>query len=43
MDEHRHRIDGAATTVGELAAVEPILDIPGQHPLAGRARAVWTG
>ncbi|MEU2393448.1 transposase [Streptomyces sp. NPDC007369] len=28
MDERRRRIDGIATTVGELAAAEPKLDIP---------------
>ncbi|WP_244942268.1 Mu transposase domain-containing protein [Streptomyces coelicoflavus] len=28
MDDRRRRIDGAVTTVGELAAAEPLLDIP---------------
>ncbi|MGW8366839.1 Mu transposase domain-containing protein [Streptomyces wedmorensis] len=28
MDERRRRIDGVATTVGELAAAEPMLEIP---------------
>ncbi|MFI6485976.1 Mu transposase domain-containing protein [Streptomyces sp. NPDC050564] len=28
MDERRRRIDGVATTVGELAAAEALLDIP---------------
>ncbi|MDN3061199.1 IS21 family transposase [Streptomyces hygroscopicus] len=28
MDERRRRIDGVVTTVGELAAAEPLLDIP---------------
>ena len=28
MDGRRRRIDGAVTTVGELAAAEPLLDIP---------------
>jgi hypothetical protein len=28
MDDQRRRIDGAVTTVGELAAAEPLLDIP---------------
>ncbi|WP_406740617.1 Mu transposase domain-containing protein [Streptomyces atratus] len=28
MDDRRRRIDGVVTTVGELAAAEPLLDIP---------------
>ncbi|WP_247720437.1 IS21-like element helper ATPase IstB [Streptomyces sennicomposti] len=28
MDDRRRRIEGAVTTVGELAAAEPLLDIP---------------
>ncbi|MGW7658273.1 hypothetical protein ACWGJ7_41435, partial [Streptomyces tendae] len=28
MDERRRRIDGLVTTVGEVAAAEPTLDIP---------------
>lgn len=28
MDDRRRRIDGAVTTAGELAAAEPLLDIP---------------